>query len=110
MTEPNFREKIWFLGKRGKSAEKWLKMWFFGFFSKTSHEIFLKLAMNLEVYSRNNFTQPDFLQKILFWGKRGKSDEKWRKMWFFGFFSKTSHEIFLKLGMHLEVYSRNNFL
>ena len=108
VTVPDFLKKIWFLNKRGKSAEKWQQMRFFGFFSKTSHGIFLKLGKKLEFNSRKNVTEPDFPKKIWFLDKRGKSAEKWQKMWFFGFFSKTSHGIFLKLSKKLEFNSTKN--
>ena len=93
----NLLQKIWFLGKRGKSAKNQVKMRFSWFFSKTSHEIFPKLGIMSGVNSRNNLIQPYFMGKFFFWGKRGKI--VW-KMSFSGHFSKTIHEIFPKLYLY----------
>ena len=71
VTRPDFPKKIWFLDKRGKSVEKWQKIRFFGFLSKTSHGIFLKFGKKLQFNSRNNVTVLDFLKKIWVLDKRG---------------------------------------
>ena len=50
-------------------------------------------------------TKPDFLKKILVLGKKW---EKCQKMWFFVFFSETSHRIFLKFSKFIQLSVLHN--
>ena len=81
-------------GNYAKKCQKWQKMCFFEFFSKTIHGIFLKLGKKLEFNSRKNVTEPDFLKKIWFLDKRGKSAENGKKCGFLDFSLKLVMESF----------------
>ena len=59
-----------------------------GFFSKTSHGIFLKLGMKLELNIRKNVTEPDFLQKSGFWVNEAKVLKFGENCGFLGFSRK----------------------